>query len=195
MNLELSADEIKKREITGESQEIMLALNKQLHVADTDTPLEIRKKIKILMLAMQKFIDTYNIIRIDPPVKHTFTDGMYIRQWFGPAGTLVVGKIHTKAHILFVLSGTCSITTEESKTKIYAAPALVEFNAGLQKVVFCHTDTLLATVHVTDGRKTEADLPEIEREAVTMSYADVGKEDPIVDEWDLLDLYENRRIE
>ena len=39
------------------------------------------------------------------PLKHTFADGIYVRQMSMGAGTMVVGAIHKHLHVWFLLSG------------------------------------------------------------------------------------------
>lgn len=162
-----------------EDSEIMLAVNKQLIVHDTDTPLDIRKKIKTLEYAIRKFMQIYNIQQIETVVKHYFNGNQYIREWFGPAGTLTVGKIHRKPHVLFLMKGECTIVSETYGAKYHKAPEIIPFDAGTQKVVLAYTDVILAEPIDT----TETDLKKIEEEFIAKSYTEIGKEDPGIDEY------------
>lgn len=161
-----------------EDSEIMLAVNKQLIVHDTDTPLDIRKKIKTLEYAMRKFMQIYDIPQIETVVKHYFNGNQYIREWFGPAGTLTVGKIHKKPHVLFLMKGECTIVSETYGAKYHKAPEIIPFEAGTQKVVLAYTDVILVEPIDT----IETDLRKIEEEFTASNYVEVGKEDPEIDE-------------
>lgn len=161
-----------------EDSEIMLAVNKQLVVHETDTPLDIRKKIKTLEYAMRKFMQIYDIPQIDTVVKHYFNGNQYIREWFGPAGTLTVGKIHKRPHVLFLMKGECTIVSEDQGVKYHKAPEIIPFDAGTQKVVLAHTDIILSEPIDT----LETDLEKIENEVIAKTYAEIGKEDPEIDE-------------
>ena len=177
---------IDSQDVKQAGDEIMLAINKQFVVNPEDTPYDIRKKIVMLGFCIKKYIATYDLPEINPPVEHIFTDGMYIRKWFGPVGTLTIGKLHKKAHILILLKGECTIVTEATGVNYHIAPAIIEYPAGLQKVVLAHTDIVLCTVHITDCK----DADKIVEEVTARNYAEVGKKDPIINEQVLLDLYE-----
>ena len=47
------------------------------------------------------------------PLKHTFADGLYIREIFMPKGQIISTGIHKKEHPYFVLKGDISVLTDE----------------------------------------------------------------------------------
>ena len=47
------------------------------------------------------------------PLKHTFADGIYIRQMDMKAGSAVVGAIHNHLHVWFLLTGILAVATEK----------------------------------------------------------------------------------
>ena len=49
---------------------------------------------------------------------HHFADGVYLRELFMAAGTVVVGKIHRTKHLTIIASGTVRITTDEGVKEI-----------------------------------------------------------------------------
>ena len=102
----------------------------------------------------------------DLPLQHVFAPGVYGRQIFIPAGTLVVGKIHRHAHLNFLIQGTVSVATEEGPVQ-YHAPLMMVSKAGTKRVVYTHEDTIWATVHLTE----QTDLEKIEEEIIVPSYA------------------------
>ena len=95
------------------------------------------------------------------PVKHSFGEGCYVREWNSPAGMLVVSKVHKIAHPFFVLKGVISVATEDGVEKI-EAPHYGITPAGTKRVLYVHEDTQWVTVHVTD----QTDLGEIEKEII-----------------------------
>lgn len=99
------------------------------------------------------------------PLKHTFADGVYIREIFIPKGTLLVGKIHKHSHPNFLLKGDVSVATEEGPKRLQAPLSMVS-PAGTKRVVYAHEDTVWITVHVTDKK----DLCEIEEEIIAKTY-------------------------
>ena len=104
------------------------------------------------------------------PLKHTFGDGIYVREMFAPAGHLVVTKIHKLDHPYFLLKGEVSVLTETGTFKI-KAPHWAMTKAGTKRVCYVHTDTLWITVHPnpTDTQ----DLDKIEEFVIAKSYDDV----------------------
>jgi len=107
------------------------------------------------------------------PLKHTFADGVYVREIFIPKGTLVVGKIHKHSHPNFILSGDVSVATEEGPKRLKGPLSMIS-PAGTKRVVYAHEDTVWITIHVTN----ETDLDKIEEEIIAKNYDELpSKED------------------
>lgn len=102
------------------------------------------------------------------PLKHTFGDGVYVREIFIPAGTLIVGKIHKHKHPNFLLKGKVSVYTEQNGVEKLEAPLSIISKAGTKRVVYAHEDAVWITVHVTD----KTNLTEIESEIISPDYCD-----------------------
>jgi quercetin dioxygenase-like cupin family protein len=100
------------------------------------------------------------------PVKHSFGDGCYVREWTCPKGVVTVSKVHRIAHPFFVLKGKVSVLTE-SGIKLITAPYYGITPPGTKRVLYTHEETQWVTVHVTD--KTEP--AEIEREIISENPA------------------------
>lgn len=99
------------------------------------------------------------------PLKHTFADGMYIREISVPKGYFVITKIHKLAHPCFILKGDCSIATEDGIKRI-KAPYHMITPAGTKRIVYVHEDTVWVTVHKSDSK----DLEKIEEEIIAKSF-------------------------
>lgn len=99
------------------------------------------------------------------PLKHTFGDGIYVREIFMPKGLLIVSKIHKHSHPYFVLKGDLTVLTEEGKVRI-KAPYSGMTPAGTKRILYIHEDTVWVTVHVTE----ETDLVRIEEEIIAKSF-------------------------
>lgn len=102
------------------------------------------------------------------PLKHSFADGIYVREIFIPAGTLIVGKIHKHSHPNFLMQGKVSVLTEEG-VKHLEAPLSMVSPAGTKRVVYAHTDTVWITVH----RTKKQNLKKIEKEIIAKDYAEI----------------------
>lgn len=90
-------------------------------------------------------------------VKHSFLNGMYMRELFIPKGSLLVGKIHKLDCLNIVSKGDLSILTETGSARVTAGYSVVS-PAGIQKVGYAHEDTVFVNVFRTD----EADVEKIE---------------------------------
>lgn len=93
------------------------------------------------------------------PVRHSFGDGCYIREWNSPAGVLTVSKVHKIAHPFFVLKGKVSVLTEDGVETI-TAPHYGITPPGTKRLLWTHEETQWVTVHVTE--QTELDAIESE---------------------------------
>lgn len=99
------------------------------------------------------------------PLKHTFADGLYIREMKAPKGMINVSKLHKTNHPYFILKGDFSVLTEDGWKRI-KAPYMGITKAGTKRVVCFHEDTTWITVHATN----ETDLKKIESEVIAKTY-------------------------
>lgn len=95
---------------------------------------------------------------------HRFAPGVYARELFIPAGQMIVGKPHKTEHLNIISGGTISYATVDGFNTV-SAPYTFTSKAGIQKVVYAHTDTTWTTIHPTD----ETDLVKLEHELVDPS--------------------------
>ena len=100
--------------------------------------------------------------QVELPTTHKFHGGMYCRQVWRPAGTVIIGKVHKKEHFYMVVEGTISVTTDGGVATI-TGPHLLCSMPGAQRAVYAVTDALCMTIHRTDAvdvEAAEADLVE-----------------------------------
>jgi len=108
------------------------------------------------------------------PLKHTYADGMYIREITMPANTYVSSKIHKTNHPYFVLRGDVSVITEEGIVRI-KAPYWGITKAGTKRTLHVHEETVWITVHATE----ETDLKKIEAQVIAKDFKELEhKEKP-----------------
>lgn len=86
--------------------------------------------------------------QVDCPVKHHFTQSLYVREIFMPAGTLITSKIHKTEHPYFILKGKVTVFTEEDGTLELEAPYVGITKPGTRRVLYIREDTVWATAHV-----------------------------------------------
>lgn len=136
----------------------------------------IRQNIVALEANIRHLQAEHHLPDIECPLTHIFAPGMYGRQIFVPADTLVVAKIHRHAHLVIVMKGRGLVATEEGP-KHYEGPSMFVSKAGTKRVVYVYEDTVWATVHLTN----ETDLDKIEDELIAPDYASLdAMDDPDV---------------
>ena len=134
------------------------------------SPLTPRDKIAKLEEEMNKLPGVVHGDQEDCPLKHTFADGIYVREIFIPAGKVIVGKIHKHSHPNFLLKGKVSVYTDEKGEEFLEAPCSIISKAGTKRVVVTHEDTVWVTVHSNPNE--HRDLDKIEEEVITKNYDD-----------------------
>lgn len=100
------------------------------------------------------------------PVNHHFSPGVYGREMFVRAGTVVVGKIHKFENMLIMSLGRAAIIDGDGPPREVEAPFMCVSPPGIQRAVFAHTDCVFISVHGTD----KTDVAEIEREFIAQDH-------------------------
>jgi len=103
------------------------------------------------------------------PLKHSFSDGIYVRQISIPKGTILIGKIHKDSHPVFLMQGSIKVVTENG-CEIFEAPCNFISEPGEKRAAIALTDVVWTTVH-TNPTNTE-DLDELEKHIISDSYED-----------------------
>jgi hypothetical protein len=106
------------------------------------------------------------------PLKHSFSDGIYVREIFIPAGTYLVGKIHKHEHPNFLLSGIVDIVTEDEDRRIEGPMSLMS-PAGTKRALRSITDCVWITVHHNPDNIT--DLEKIEEFVIAKDYEEYDR--------------------
>ena len=97
----------------------------------------------------------------DTSETHHFADGIYGREMFIPAGTVLTGKIHRFSTLNVLIEGEITVTTPEGMRRL-KAPAIFVSPPGGKKAGFAHTDVRWLNVHPTE----ETDLAAIESQFI-----------------------------
>ena len=90
------------------------------------------------------------------PVVHRFTPGLYIREIFMPAGSVLTSKIHKTEHPFVISKGVVSVWTAEEGAITLNAPYTGITKPGTRRVLFIHEDTIWTTFHVGEENNVEA---------------------------------------
>ena len=148
---------------------------------------QIKASVCALESALKGFIDSGALGDAVPDcsVKHWFSPvieeygcGTYAREFFMPAGSIIVGKIHKHAHISFLLKGKVVIASESGR-EIIEAPHTFVSEVGAKRALYIIEDAVVTTVHLTRF-SSEDELEEIEEEVIAESYSQIGLDEPDV---------------
>jgi hypothetical protein len=64
------------------------------------------------------------------PLIHRFVPGMYCREIFMPAGSVMTTMIHMYEHFAFILTGKARVVSEQGGDEIIEAPAIIVTKPG-----------------------------------------------------------------
>ena len=94
---------------------------------------------------------------------HSFGGGVYVRERFAPADTLIIGKRHRYVTMSILVKGILGVYNELGEETVrHEAPKTWVTPAKSKRMTYSFTDTILITVHPTE----ETDLEKIEMEFI-----------------------------
>jgi len=140
---------------------------------------ETQKAIVSLEHALNDVVGDGTLPVAECPLKHHYANGLYAREIFIPAGSVVVGKIHRHEHLNLISRGRVYVVTEFGN-QIYDAterPITFKSPAGTKRALFAETDVIWTTFHITDKTDVDEILKDISvedySELQSISYCDV----------------------
>ena len=101
--------------------------------------------------------------------KHSFADGIYIREMKMKQGQLGFSAIHKHSYGFFLLSGVLASSKEESVEE-FIAPCYIVSPRGAKRVVYAIEDCVITTVHANPTNTQ--DLKKIEEINVVFNWED-----------------------
>lgn len=100
---------------------------------------------------------------VDCPLTHRFTPGLYTREIFMPAGTLITSKIHKTEHPFVILSGVVKVWTEDEGVVELSAGHVGITKPGTRRILYIVSDCRWATFHpLTEAENAAQDVDLIE---------------------------------
>jgi hypothetical protein len=84
--------------------------------------------------------------KVECPLKHSFTPGLYIREIFMPAGTLLTSKIHKTEHPFIVSKGKLNVFLN-GEMQYIEAPYKGVTKPGTRRVIYILEDCIWTTFH------------------------------------------------
>tara|TARA_R100001440_G_scaffold28957_3_gene46516 strand:- start:2635 stop:3087 length:453 start_codon:yes stop_codon:yes gene_type:complete len=132
-----------------------------------DVKLSTREKILNFQTALINKADEVDIVTHQDskhfPLKHTFADGIYVRQMSMEKGSVVVGAIHKHLHVWFLLSGHISVATEKG-IEDYVAPCYVVAKPGTKRVIYANDNSIFVNIH--KNPTNTQDIQQLEKDIV-----------------------------
>ena len=133
--------------------------------------LSTRKKILDFQTMLVDNADEINIVTHQDselfPLKHTFADGIYVRQMSMRPGSVVVGAIHKHLHVWFLLTGHISVVTEDN-SEDYIAPCYVVATPGTKRVIYANEESIFVNIH--KNPTNSQDIEWLEKEIVAKDF-------------------------
>jgi len=106
------------------------------------------------------------------PLKHSFSDGVYIREMLMHEGGIVIGKLHKYSHTWFLMQGKIMVATDLG-TNTYTAPCYVNAPAGAKRVIHAIEDSVFINVHPNPDNITN--IEDLENILTCKSYTAFDK--------------------
>tara|TARA_R100001463_G_scaffold85139_4_gene140030 strand:+ start:16326 stop:16778 length:453 start_codon:yes stop_codon:yes gene_type:complete len=103
------------------------------------------------------------------PLKHTFADGVYVRQMSMRKGSCVVGAIHKHLHVWFLLKGNIAVATEDDIEE-YIAPCYVVATPGTKRVIYANEESIFVNIH--KNPTNTQDIQQLEKDIVAKDFED-----------------------
>lgn len=127
------------------------------------------------LIAMNKIVKMENILaferllktqpQLDLKVTNHFSHGVYARELFIPAGTILTGEIHKHSNLNILLIGKIKVSIGD-EIELIVAPFIVVSPPGTKRVAETLTDCIWITIHGT----FETDVDKIRNEFIANSY-------------------------
>ena len=99
--------------------------------------------------------------------KHSFANGVYIREMKMKKGQLGFSAIHKHSYGFFLLSGILASSKEEGVEE-FIAPCYIISPQGAKRIVYAVEDCVITTVHANPNNTQ--DLKEIEKNNIVFSW-------------------------
>lgn len=98
-----------------------------------------------MITATGRFMETLtHQVKVEP--QHTCIDGLYRREFTMPKDTVWVSRVHKRDNFAFIISGECSVLSEDGAVRL-KAPCVLTTLAGTQRMLQIHETCTWVTVH------------------------------------------------
>lgn len=131
---------------------------------------EIRPQVPVARARIHAFERALaKLPQVELKVEHHFTDGVYMRTMFIPAGVALVGHIHKHPCLSVIQYGEIAVATERGMVRLIG-PITLESPAGTKRAGYALRDTLFTTIHANPSN--ERDIDRLEDFLIAREYND-----------------------
>ena len=113
------------------------------------------------------------------PIKHNFSDQLYMREMRMKAGTFVVSAMHHTDHFWFLMTGRILVTTD-GETIEHIAPCFEKSIKGAKRLIMCSEDCIFINIHKNPSNTR--DLDEIENKLYSFTIEEYVNKEKICQE-------------
>ena len=129
-----------------------------------DISIPYKERIQIVQDHMISIADNKNIFGngkeiIHPPIlkyKHSFAEGLYLREMKMKKGQLGFSAIHKHSYGFFLLSGLLQ-SSKEDGVEEFIAPCYIISPQGAKRIVYAAEDCVIVTVHANPTNTQDLD--------------------------------------
>lgn len=108
-----------------------------------------------------------NLPAVDCPVRHIFSKGMYMREIFMPAGSLITSKIHKTEHPYTISKGKVAVCIDSGEWVEHEAPYTGITRPGTRRLLYIIEDCTWTCYHRYNGIKgSENELDEVGQQKI-----------------------------
>ena len=106
------------------------------------------------------------------PLKHSFAEGVYMREFYSPKGMFIVTKLHTEAYFSWLKDGDVTVLNEKGGERLQG-PCLITSPAGAKRIIYAHEAFTWITTHPNPTNSTN--IEELEARIHAESYTEIGE--------------------
>lgn len=113
-----------------------------------DLPPDFIYQLQENLARLETFGDKYDINHTS--LKHTFVDGLYLREITMQKGRIVISHKHKTTHPYIISKGVVTVFIPEEGLVVLKAPFQGITKAGTKRLLFINEETVWTTIHKTD---------------------------------------------
>jgi hypothetical protein len=130
------------------------------------------------ILHIEKFI--LGCPQVETPTRHYFSPGIYAREMFIPAGTVLTGAVHKTEHLVQFV-GDITVLTNGGMERLTGRHTFVS-KPGVKRVGYAHADTWCTGFFATE----KTDIEELENDLVEDAHLLQGRAPAIAQTQELI---------